>query len=310
MFPELFNIPFVHYPVHSYGLMLVIGLLLAMELAKFLARRSGINPDFFATAGILGLVSGLVGARIAYVIQFHHEFTGGTFSQNFLSAINIASGGLVYYGGFIFAFVTLVAYGLWRKVPLLRGMDVIAPCLMIGLALGRVGCFLNGCCWGEQCNLPAPISVTFPYGSPPYVEDYQAGRIAPDFRLVERDPVTGREHLLSRTQAEKAGLTDVVAAERSRPVINTQLISTVTASLIALVTYFFFTLGAAPGRGMAIMMVLEGLTRTLIEGMRVEPTEVGTLTLSMVIGLCVAAAGVVLWFVAGGMSHSRQVEPT
>lgn len=310
MFPELFTIPFINIPVHSYGLMLVIGLVLAMELAKFLAKRSGMNPDFFATAGILALVSGLIGARIAYVIQFPEDvFVHDTALKNAWAAINLTSGGLVYYGGFLFAFATLVVYARWRKISLLRGMDVVAPAIMIGLAMGRVGCFLNGCCWGEQCELPAPISVTFPYRSPPYMADVDARRIDPDPRLKVRDPIKHTEHLMSRAEAEKAGLSTVAAAEHSRPVINTQIISTITALLIALVTGLFFTLAAAPGRGMALMMVMEGLTRTLIEGMRVEPTEVGTLTLSMVIGLGVAAGGVVLWFVAGWMAHNKPTEP-
>ncbi|HEY0008552.1 MAG TPA: prolipoprotein diacylglyceryl transferase family protein, partial [Tepidisphaeraceae bacterium] len=101
MFPELFKIPFVNISFHSYGLMLVIGLLLGMELAKFLARRSGMNPDFFANAAVLGLISGLIGARIAYVLQFSEEFTRGTTSENIWNAVNLTSGGLVYYGGFL-----------------------------------------------------------------------------------------------------------------------------------------------------------------------------------------------------------------
>jgi phosphatidylglycerol:prolipoprotein diacylglycerol transferase len=141
MHPELFKIPFVNFTLHSYGLLLVIGLLLAMQLAKFLARRSGIDGEMFVTAGILALVSGLIGARIVYVLQNFHEFTGGTLAENFFSAINLTSGGLVYYGGFLLATPTLIAWGLWNKIPILRGMDIIAPCLMIGLALGRVGAF-------------------------------------------------------------------------------------------------------------------------------------------------------------------------
>lgn len=312
MHPELFHLPFFNFAVHSYGLMLVIGLLLAMELAKFFARRSGLNPDYFTTAGILALVSGLIGARLAYVIQFNEEFrdNGKSFWANFLSAINIPSGGLVYYGGFLLAFVTLVVYARWRKIPLMRGMDIVAPCVMVGLAFGRIGCFLNGCCWGQACELPAPIAVQFPYGSPAYIEGYRLGTIHPDPRLIVRDPVNRRESLMPRDEAIKAGLADVVAAERTQPVINTQIISTITAGLIAIATALFFTFGAAPGRGMALMLVMEGLTRTLIEGMRVEPTEVGTLTLSMVIGLSIATGGVVLWVAAGWLSGSDRSDTT
>lgn len=302
MFPELFRVPFIGYPVHSYGLMLVLGLIGAIELMKFLARRSQLNPEHFANAAVLALVSGLIGARIAYVIQFHEEFTGGTFAENAWNAINLTSGGLVYYGGFLLAFPTLVFYAIWKKIPLLRGMDIVAPCLMIGLAFGRVGCFLNGCCYGQACDLPSPIAVSFPYDSPAYQDDYHAGRVQPSPALYHYDAARNSNRLMTREQIKAQHDTaaqQAAAAERSRPVLNTQLISTLTASLIALATFAFFTLGKTPGRGFALMMILEGLSRSLIEGLRVEPTVLGPLTLSQCIGLGVALGGVALWIAAG-----------
>lgn len=304
MFPELFRIPFINYPVHSYGLMLVIGLLCAIELAKFLARRSQLNPELFANAAILALVSGLIGARIAYVWQFSEEFRDGSFSENLWNAVNLTSGGLVYYGGFLLAFPTLVAYAIWRKIPLLRGMDIIAPCLMIGLAFGRVGCFLNGCCWGQHCDLPAPLTVQFPYYSPPYIEDVKADKVLPPPALFREDLMHKASNLLPPQQLKKdASLASLAAQQRSLPVINTQLISTVTASLIAAVATAFYTLGKTPGRGFGLMMMLEGMSRFLIEGLRVEPSVMSIgqvhLTLSQLIGLGVALGGVTLWIAAG-----------
>jgi len=308
MFPELFKIPFLNFSVHSYGLMLVIGLLLAMELAKFLARRSGLNPDFFSTAAVLALVSGLIGARIAYIIQFNEEFRTGNFGRDVFNAINITSGGLVYYGGFLLAFATLVIYASWKKIPILRGMDIVAPCLMIGLAMGRVGCFLNGCCWGQACELPTPVGVTFPYYSPAYIDDYESGRVTPDPRLLDFNAVRNTQRLITPAQiAAQKDLRDIASAQRSVRVVNTQLISTVTALLIAGITYCVFTLGTSPGRGFAVMMVLEGLSRTLIERLRVEPAEVGALTLSMFIGLSVAGGGVLLWVIATKIASRSSV---
>ena len=297
MYPELFKIPFIGIPVHSYGLMLVIGLLLAMELAKFLARRNGMNPDFFANAAVLALISGLIGARIAFVLQNFSEFTTGTFAENVWNAANLTSGGLVYYGGFLLATPTLIVYTLKKKVPLLRAMDVVAPCLMVGLAFGRVGCFLNGCCWGEHCELPSPVAVSFPYFSGPYLEDFREGHVTPPAELMQRGD-DGRARLVKPEIVEKTpNLREIAAAQWSRPLINTQLISTVTASLIAIATFFFFTLYTTPGKGFALMLMLEGTTRTLIEGLRVEPTVpgFGPLTLSMLIGIGVALSGVAFW---------------
>jgi len=304
MYPELFHIPFTNITVHSYGLMLVIGLLLAMELGKFLARRSGLNDEHFATAAILALVSGLIGARIAYVIQFHSEFASGSFGENVWNALNITSGGLVYYGGFLLAVPTLIAYAIWRKIPVLRGMDIVAPCLMIGLGFGRVGCFLNGCCWGQHSNLPAPITVTFPFQSNPYIDDFKAGTIEPNPALFVRDPVKRSERLMKPEEIQnQKDLVDAAKAERSLPVIDTQLISTVTAWMIAAICVCYFSLGGPPGRGFALMLMFEGITRALIEGMRVEPLFIGRLTLSMFIGICVAIAGVALWFGCGFLSR-------
>ncbi|GIW75090.1 MAG: hypothetical protein KatS3mg104_0153 [Phycisphaerae bacterium] len=303
MFPELFKIPYFNFSVHSYGLMLVLGLLSAMELAKFLARRSGLNPDHFSTAAILALVTGLIGARIAYVIQFHDDpdFNTGSLVTNVWNMINLTSGGLVYYGGFLFAFATLVGWAIWKRIPLLRGMDIVAPCLMIGLALGRVGCFLNGCCWGEHCQTDASFAVSFPYYSPAYLDDYQRGLIRPDPRLFVRDPVRQTERLITPDELKKhPDLVEIASRERSLPVINTQLISTITAGWIALICYFIFTLYITPGRGFAVMMICEGITRTLIEGLRVEPIELTAgrfgLTLSQIIGIGVFSGGIVLWF--------------
>ena len=308
MHPQLFTIPFLNLPVHSYGLMLVLGLLCAMELAKFLARRSGLNPDLFSTAAILALVFGLIGARIAYVIQFHTDadFNTGNVGTNLWNAINLTSGGLVYYGGFLFATAGLIAWAIWKKIPLLRGMDIIAPCLMIGLAFGRVGCFLNGCCWGQHCDVDSVVAVKFPYYSPAYNEDVSEARVQPDNRLFDR-----AGHLMTPEKiAKQKDLSEVAAKEQSLAVINTQLISTVTASIIALVSFCLFTLYLSPGRVFAGMLVMEGISRTLIEGLRVEPTVLGPLTLSMIIGLFVGAAGIGLWFIAGSLRNKPLIGET
>ncbi len=302
MHPELFKIPFLNFTVHSYGLMLVLGLILGMELSKWLARRSGMNADDFGTAAILALVFGLIGARIAYVIQFSEEFTGGTFSQNAWNAINLTSGGLVYYGGFLFATVALVTWAIWKKIPLLRGMDIVAPCLMIGLAFGRIGCFLNGCCWGTQCDPGTVSAVTFPYYSPAYLADYQDGKIFPDQALL----INGR--LMTPAMVAKDPALVVIASRaRSTPLVNTQLISTITASLIAGICLALFTMYLTPGRVFAVMLILEGITRAIIEGLRVEPTELNVgstgLTLSQILGIGIFFGGIALWFVAKSLRN-------
>lgn len=297
MYPEIFRIPVVNWPVHSYGLMLVVGLLLAIELAKYLARRSGFNPDQFANAGILALVSGIVGARVLYVIQFNEEFRdpAKTFLQNAGSALNITSGGLVYYGGFLLAFPTLVIYAYKSKIPVRRGMDIIAPCLMIGLAFGRVGCLLNGCCGGSTCDLP--WALRFPYNSETYNAQFahdetRAELNVPAELIQERDD--GRISLRQPLTLEQK---NAALSAKSLPVHPTQIYSFITAGLIAVVSYFCFTLRLPAGRGFALMMMLEGMSRGMIETLRTEPIVGGYgITLSMWIGAAVFAGGLALWF--------------
>ena len=150
-------LPFIGgMPIYGYGVMLVVGFFAAIGLAKFLARRSGIDPELFANAALIALVAGIAGARLSHVVENWHDYTRPelSFGQNFWNAINIRSGGLTYYGGFLLAFPAVLAYGIYKKVPVRLGMDIIAPCLMLGLGFGRIGCFLNGCCYGGPTNLP------------------------------------------------------------------------------------------------------------------------------------------------------------
>jgi len=307
MYPELFHIPFTNIAVHSYGLMLVIGLLLAMELSKFLARRSGLNDEHFATAAILALVSGLIGARIFFVLQmWHKEFNGGPLGKELFDAVNITSGGLVYYGGFLVAIPTLIGYAIWKKIPILRGMDIVAPCVMIGLGFGRIGCFLNGCCEGAHCELPPPLTVTFPYHSNPYITQVDTHQLRPNPALLHYDPIRDTDRLMTPEEIkQQADLVKVAASERSLPVIDTQLMSTITALMIAGICVCYFSLGGAPGRAWALMMMLEGPTRALLEGMRVEPLFIGRMTLSMFIGIMLAIVGAVMWFVCGWLARNQ-----
>src|SRR5690242_4179706 len=162
MWQEVFRIPVLNIPVYGYGLMMVIGFMAAIEVAKRLAKRVGLDPEIFVNAALIALVTGVLGARLSHVIENWPQYTRADRSAwaNFLDAINIRSGGLTFYGGFLLSFPTLVLYAIWKKVPVRVGMDIVAPCVMIGLAFGRIGCFANGCCYGAECNLP--WAVQFP----------------------------------------------------------------------------------------------------------------------------------------------------
>jgi phosphatidylglycerol:prolipoprotein diacylglycerol transferase len=331
MLQELFRIPLPgslpDIPIWSFGLMLVIGFLAALQLAKYLARRFGIDPELLVNAGLIALVAGVVGARLSHVLENLGDYTTVTATRtawdNFLDAINIRSGGLTYYGGFLLAFPILVWYALKNRIPVRVGMDIIAPCLMIGLAFGRIGCFLNGCCYGAECNLP--WAVRFPYQSLPYQDEFASGRVVPPPELLEPLP-NGRTRLVTRDELKRGevvvnpatGATEPVAPaaralaarQHSSPLHPAQLYSALTAFLIAGIALAYITLGGAPGRAFALMMMLEGVTRFILEMLRTEPTVWGTpFSISMWLGLGLVIGGAALWVVFGRMWAGSPAAP-
>lgn len=300
MLKELFRIPGLDIPLYSFGLMLVLGCWLAMELSKWLARRSGINGEHFVNICVIALLGGIVGARASHVFENWNQYFGAN-GEGFVSAINIRSGGLTYYGGVILATPLCIAYALYNSIPLLRGMDIVAPALMIGLGIGRVGCFLNGCCWGATCT--APWGVTFPYDSPPYIAHVEQRIVPQPPAELMVDLPNGYERPATIEEASrKPQLAALAASLRSGRVHPTQLYSTVTALLIAGLLVAFYTTNPSPGRVFALMMVVEGIGRYTIETLRVEPAVVHIggygLSFSMVVGALLVPAGVLFWFLA------------
>ena len=300
MYPELFRIPWLDVPIYTYGVMMVIGFLLALELAKFLARRVGLDPEVFVNAGLIALVAGVVGARLSHVIENWPQFTDPTRSAwaNFTDAVNIRSGGLTFYGGFILAFPVTVAYGIYKRIPIRLGMDIVAPAVMVGLAFGRIGCLMNGCCYGGACDTNFAGAVTYPYHSNAYVDQYYDGQLTPPPELTRPAlPPGAKPRLLEWREIENdPGLVALARQQRSNPVHNAQIYSTITALLIAAICVAYFTLRPSPGRVMALMLMLEGPTRFILELLRSEPAVAGDWSLSMVLGVVLAAAGVVFWF--------------
>src|SRR5437762_3980111 len=183
--------------IHGFGLMLVIGFLSAMWLAKALARRSRIDPELFVNAALLALFTGVLGARLSHVLENFSDFTrpDRTALQNLGAVFDIGSGGLTYYGGFLLATPALIGYAIWKRVPLRLGMDIVAPCLMVGLAFGRIGCFLNGCCYGAECKLP--WAVSFPYNSYAYQDEFRHEQIKAPAALMTPVGSTGKWRLLT-----------------------------------------------------------------------------------------------------------------
>lgn len=134
--------------IYSYGLMLALAFILAGVVTYLELKRRGYDTDMLYDLIILAAVGGIVGARIFYVIGHWADY-----SDNILQAFEIQSGGLIFYGGFLGGTLAILIY-IWRKsLNTWEIGDIAAPALAVGAAVGRIGCFLNGCCYGQVTNV-------------------------------------------------------------------------------------------------------------------------------------------------------------
>jgi phosphatidylglycerol:prolipoprotein diacylglycerol transferase len=176
MLPVLYRIPIITswtpdgIPIHGYGLMLFLAFILCTWMAGRRGEREGISRETIQDLAIWLFVGGLLGARLTYLLSQPDENL--TLTQMLLRLPKIWDGGLVLYGSVIGGLAAYVlAYFLvfrQRGLSTLKLIDVIAPAFAVGLCLGRIGCFLNGCCFGgvacASCFAPA---VPFPPAAPP-----------------------------------------------------------------------------------------------------------------------------------------------
>ncbi len=163
--------------IRGYGFFLMLAIVSAMGLVVLRCRRLGQNPEPIITVCFVVIVSGLIGARLLYVIQKWPEFTGKHWLSTLLAIIDMSKGGLVVYGSLIGAIVGALLYLRKAKLPILATLDILAPAMAWGLAIGRIGCLMNGCCYGGLCGDDFPLGIEFPAGSPPYYEQYVDGSL-------------------------------------------------------------------------------------------------------------------------------------
>jgi phosphatidylglycerol:prolipoprotein diacylglycerol transferase len=138
-----------------------------MWLARRLARREGVPADTVYDLALWAIISGLVGARLWYVVENASRFYRGPDAPDSLlgaigRTLNVSDGGLVFYGGIVLPIVVLVFWFRRRGLPALKMFDVLSPPAMLGLSFGRIGCFFNGCCFGRVCGWHFPLGVQRP----------------------------------------------------------------------------------------------------------------------------------------------------
>ena len=162
-------------PIRGYGAMFLLGVVSGVGLAVYRARRRGLDTELIYSLALWMIVAGLVGARLFYIIEYWDRFQTGPLLSRLGAMVNVTEGGLVVYGSFLAVLPAMFYFARSHKLPILALADLVAPSMLVGLALGRVGCFLNGCCFGGTCDLP--WAVEFPFGSPPHQQQVQDGRL-------------------------------------------------------------------------------------------------------------------------------------
>ena len=155
MFPILFEIG--DFALHTYGLMIAIGVLLGLYFARSEARRLEINEDRILDVIFYMIVVAIVTSRLFYVAT-----KPAYFFANPLEIVMIWKGGLVFYGGFIGAAMTLILYVRAHRLPLGKTLDIAGISIPLGHFFGRLGCFFAGCCYGRPTDVPWAITFTHP----------------------------------------------------------------------------------------------------------------------------------------------------
>ena len=152
------------FSIRWFGVMMAIGFLIAFLNLRYQAKYCKIDQQIVSDMLIWILVGGIVGARIAYIIaNWSTEFSAHPISMFF-----VHKGGLIYYGGLIGGIISSFIYVRLKKQPALPIADIAATSIPIGQAFGRIGCFMNGCCYGKVTK--SAIGVEYPVNSSPWIE--------------------------------------------------------------------------------------------------------------------------------------------
>ena len=311
MYPRLFEIPFLHLTIGTFGPMMVLGFLAALFMMRRLSRRARLDPAMITNAALYSLIIGVVGARAFFVVHYFDQFR-----EEPLNIFATWHGGLEFLGGVIPTIGFLLFYLRHHKLPVRRYLDLMAIGLMMGLAFGRIGCFLNGCCFGTPTDLP--WGVRFPYGSFVYITqinpDPKRHRSEPHLKLPQAEYLSfydkhGKWYpkpLEQLTEPQKYEVTR--GRYRCLGVHPSQFYSSANALLLCGILYLFWRkslertgsenasrLLSRPGSMVGLMFVLYGLARFLLEFIRDDnPYELGILTISQILGIAMLVLGVVL----------------
>jgi phosphatidylglycerol:prolipoprotein diacylglycerol transferase len=267
MYPILFEIPAWDIKLHAYGVMILLACAGALAITAWRARREGLRVEAVYELATWLFLGGVIGARALFAIR-HPEAIHGP-----LDLVRSWQGGNIFYGCIMGGLTGSLIYWWRRPFPFWPMADAVAPALAVGITFGRLGCFLNGCCFGEVCDLPFPLSIRYPAGSHAWFAQVEAGILAP-------------------------------AAAFSLPVHPTQLYAAGAGLVLLILLSLYYPRRRRDGSVMVLLMVLYPLSRWPIEMLRGDEQAIfAGMTLSQNISL-----GLLLLGLATGFRLSRRAE--
>ena len=253
-------------PIFGYGFMLFVAVGVGTLVAAWRANKEGLSSDRIWDLAFVLFLSGITGARTFYLVQYRDQVFRDvhTVSDFLYTVFNLSSGGIVLYGGLIAAAVGFFSFCAVNRIRPLALLDIITPSIFLGIGFGRIGCFLNGCCYGDESSLP--WAVRFPRGSATFNA------------LVEKkllDP-------------------DALWTQALHP---TQLYSALDGFILAALTAWYFSRRRRNGEVFAIGLTIYPITRFLIEFIRGdEPPRYGlTISQWISVGIFVVAIGYMIF---------------
>ncbi len=284
MFPILLKIG--PLAIHTYGLMIAIAFLLALHLTQRDAAKEGIDPHLIGAMAVWALLFGILGTRVMHIILFPQGYSW----KDPIGWIAIWQGGLVFQGALPGTLIYAV-YGCRKnKVPFWKISDCTIPYLAMAHALGRIGCIMNGCCYGARTDLP--WAIRFP-------------RIPWD----RAQPATGSPAYLDHCQRFSELSTSV--DRWSYPIHPTQIYGVLGLLALCLVLlYLRKHWHPYTGFLMPVYLILYSVGRFCIEFLRGDhnPTTFGVLSDQQVFCIVTLIVGVVLFIILQQWSRSHTAE--
>lgn len=267
---------FAGIPIFGYGVMIFCGFAAGGWTGLRRARRAGLPDGLVYDLTFWAFAAGIAGARINYLVRFSEQVFAAPegrslgLGEAIVRAVNLSDGGLILLGGVIGAAAAFLVVCRRWQVSVLRVADVAIPSAFLGLAFGRIGCLMYGCCWGDRCELP--WAIHFPEGGVTYEALVGRGYLDPD-------------------------------APRTYGLHPTQLYSSFNALVLSALTAAYFPRRPRDGAVLAMALLIYPPARATLEALRGDDlgflntglTHAQTVGIAL-FGLGVLLTGYLAWF--------------